>query len=212
MGVSISYAITVCNENEVINLIKLLHKHKRENDKIFVLLDKPKCDEYLLNYLYRFSSSNWITLKESKFNGNFADWKNELNNMCDGDTIFNIDADEIPHTNLLESLPFVLEQNPQVDLFYVPRINILVGDTDEIKKYVESQRWSINENGWINWPGDYQSRIYKRNSNIKWDGQVHETITGYKTYHLLPTYETWALNHLKTLAKQIKQNELYSTL
>jgi hypothetical protein len=93
----ISYAITVCNElEEIEKLIKFLHSNKRTEDEICVLLDKPKASDYLLNQLYRYSSANWIFLKESAFSGHFADWKNELTRMCSGDYIFQIDADELP--------------------------------------------------------------------------------------------------------------------
>jgi len=78
----ISYAITVCNENdETVRLIKFLYENKRPEDEICILLDKPKASEWLIDELYRFSSSNWITLKESAFQGDFSKWKNELNGM-----------------------------------------------------------------------------------------------------------------------------------
>jgi hypothetical protein len=76
----ISYAITVCNElEEVSRLLNFLHQHKRSEDEICVLLDKPKASQQLLDELYYWSSKDIITLKESTFQGHFADWKNELN-------------------------------------------------------------------------------------------------------------------------------------
>ena len=75
MGLKISYAITVCTEiDEITRLINFLNINKREEDEICVLLDRPKASIGLLDQLYRFSSSNWIILKESVFKGNFADW------------------------------------------------------------------------------------------------------------------------------------------
>jgi hypothetical protein len=88
----------------------------------------------------------------------------------------------------------------------------LIGDEDEIKSYVKSQRWSMNDKGWINWPNDYQGRIYRRDPNIKWVGKVHEKIEGHKTFAYCPDEEHWSLYHPKTLNRQIKQNELYSKL
>jgi len=42
--------------------------------------------------------------------------------------------------------------------------------------------------------------------------KVHERIDGAKTYAHLPPHEELSLYHPKTLDKQRKQNELYSTI
>ena len=34
----------------------------------------------------------------------YAGQKNHLKNMCSGDYIFNLDADELPHKNLIENI------------------------------------------------------------------------------------------------------------
>lgn len=205
----IDYALTLCNEEEEIKkLIPFLLKHKRSEDEIYILLDKPKCSFSLLEYLYELSSSNIITLKESAFNGNFADWKNELIGMVNGDYIFNIDPDEIPHEYLITNLHLLLEQNPTIDLFMVPRINTVEGISED---HLKNWRWSINKNNWINFP-DFQSRIFKRSDNIKWEGKVHEKIMGVKNYTFLPELEHWCLYHPKTIEKQEKQNKFYESI
>ena len=113
----ISYAITVCNElEEIKRLISFLYQHKHHEDEICVLLDKPKASQQLIDQLYRYSSANWIILKESAFQGHFADWKNELNKICSGDYIFQIDANEMPNDTLIENLPAILENNVDVIL------------------------------------------------------------------------------------------------
>ena len=63
----------------------------------------------------------------------------------------------------------------------------------------------------INFP-DYQARIYKNDPKIKWEGKVHETITGYETIAELPTEEYLCLLHHKSISKQEQQNKLYETL
>lgn len=205
----ISYAITVCNElEEVKELINFLHLNKRSEDKICVLLDKPKASHELIDQLHRFSSSNWITLKESSFQNHFSDWKNELIEMCDGDFIFQIDADELPHENLITNLPSILEHNPSVDLYAVPRVNTIKGLTQE---HIAKWRWNVNENGWVNWP-DFQTRIYKNDPEIKWINKVHERISGHKQFAYIPMEEEWALYHPKTIERQEKQNNYYNTL
>jgi hypothetical protein len=203
----VSYSITVCNElEEIKQLIPFLHKHKHPEDEICVLLDKPKASQELLDWLYRYSSANWIKLKESTFGGHFAEWKNELTKMCSGDYIFQIDADELPNELLIENIHSILENN--VDVILVPRVNIVQGITPQ---HIQAWGWKQNEKGWIQWP-DFQWRIYKNDPNIKWINIKHEILEGYKSYANLPELEEYALYHFKTIERQEKQNNLYSTI
>ena len=203
----ISYAITVCNElEEIKRLIPFLLEYKRPEDEICVLLDKSKASHVLIDELYRYSSANWIILKESTFQGHFADWKNELTRMCSGDYIFQIDADEIPNDNLIENLPAILENN--VDVVLVPRVNTVQGITPQ---HIQAWGWKQNDKGWIQWP-DFQWRIYKNDPEVKWKNKLHEVLDGYKTYSNLPEMEEYALYHPKTIEKQEKQNNFYSKL
>ena len=206
---NISYAITVCNElEEVKRLINFLLSHKREQDEIVVLADSPKMSQQLQDQLYKFSSANWIKLIESQFEGHFADWKNKLSKVCSGDYIFQIDADEYPNEYLIESLPEILEANPTVEVYVVPRVNTVEGLTQE---HITKWGWNVNSEGWVNWP-DYQWRIYKNTPEIKWVNKVHEVIQGYKTMAQIPAYEDMALYHPKTIERQEKQNNYYADL
>jgi hypothetical protein len=205
----ISYAITVCNElEEVSHLLNFLHQHKRPEDEICVLLDKPKASQQLLDELYYWSSKDIIILKESTFQGHFADWKNELTAMCSGDYIFQIDADEYPHSYFIESLPTILEHNSAVELYAVPRVNTVEGLTQE---HIQKWGWRVDDNKWINWP-DFQTRIYKNSPDIKWKNKVHERLDGHKEFAYLPMEEEWALYHPKSIDRQEKQNNYYNTL
>jgi hypothetical protein len=204
----ISYAITVCNEFvEIQRLLNFLINTKREEDEIVVLLDTPKASLELLSQLRYWHSKETINLKESTFQGHFADWKNELNSLCTGDFIFQIDADELPNYHLIQNLPFILENN-EFDIILVPRVNTIEGITSQ---HIQSWGWKQNEKGWIQWP-DYQWRIYKNTSKIKWINKVHEILVGYNIYAHLPEIEDYALHHPKTIEKQEKQNGYYSTL
>jgi len=205
----ISYAITVCNElEEIKRLIPFLLEHKRPEDEICVLLDKPKASPELLYQLSVYSSEGFIILTESEFKGHFADWKNQLINLCSGDYIFQIDADELPNEYLIESLPDILETNSSVEAYVVPRVNTVEGLTPE---HIAKWGWHVNEKEWVNWP-DYQWRIYKNILDIKWKNKVHEVIEGYKTMAQLPAYEDLALYHPKTIQRQEKQNNYYNSL
>lgn len=207
----ISYAITVCNEFiEIQRLLSVLLENKRQQDEIVVLVDLTKNEptSELLEYLHRLSSNNIITLVEDRFNNHFADWKNRLIRACKGDYIFQIDADEIPNETLLENLPLILEQNPDNEVYLVPRVNTVEGLTQE---HIQKWRWNVNEKGWVNWP-DYQWRIWKNKPEIKWRNKVHEVLEGFKTYAPLYETELLSLSHPKDIKRQEKQNAYYDTL
>ena len=150
----ISYAITVCNEFvEIQRLVNHLLKHKRAQDNIVILYDQVNGDPEIESYLRSHSINGEFAWHKDKFQGHFADWKNKLTFLCTGDYIFQIDADEMPCTPILESLPFLLEQNPDVEVYLVPRVNTVEGLTDS---HIQKWRWNVNSEGWVNWP-DYRS-------------------------------------------------------
>jgi hypothetical protein len=201
----ISYAITVCNElEEIKRLIPFLLEHKRPKDEIVVLWDENgdfKVWEYLINIPKLRSFRDY-------FNKDFAEWKNKLSLVCKGDYIFQIDADEIPHINLIENLPALLQDNQSVDMIRVPRVNTVQGLTQE---HIVKWGWNVNEKGWVNW-ADWQMRIYKNAPHIKWKNKVHEVLDGFKIHGMLPVEEDWALYHPKTIERQERQNSYYESL
>jgi len=207
----ISYAITVCDEFlEIQRLLSLLLNTKRHQDQIVVLVDlsKNKPTSELLGYLHELSSNDLITMVEDSFKGHFANWKNILTRACKGDYIFQIDADELPNKYLIDNLPIILENNPDNEVYLVPRVNTVEGLTPE---HINLWRWNVNDKGWVNWP-DYQWRIWKNKPEIKWKNKVHEVLSGHKSYAVLPSQEELALYHPKDIERQEKQNNYYNTL
>ena len=205
----ISYAITVMNEFvEIQKLIPFLLKHKRSEDNIVVLFDQKNGDKSVEEYLRAKSINGEISWHGGDFDHHFADWKNKLTSLCTGDYIFQIDADEIPHTSLITALPMILESNPDNEVYLIPRVNTVEGLTQE---YINKWRWNVNDNGWINFP-DYQWRIWKNVPNIRWVNKVHEKLQGFKTYAPLPAKEELSLYHPKDIERQVKQNNYYDTL
>ena len=205
----ISYAITVCNEFvEIQKLISFILKNKRNEDEIIILFDSKNGDSAIEEYLRSHSVNGEFIWVKGEFGNHFADWKNKLTKLCSGDYIFQIDADELPHTKLMESLPEILEKNSHNDVFLVPRVNTVEGILDE---HINKWGWRLNEKKWINWP-DNQWRIYKNNGTIKWINKVHERLDGFKTFASLPPIEEFALYHPKTIDRQEKQNQYYDTL
>ncbi len=206
----ISYAITVCNEHmEIQRLVEFLLKHKRPQDKITVLLDQTKQCKATEEYLRTHSVEEDFSWFSREFTGHFGDWKNLLTFYCTGDYIFNIDADELPTVELIKALPDLINQN--VDMILVPRHNTVEGLTQE---HIQKWGWKVDEQKRVNWP-DYQQRIYKNISYIKWTNKVHEVLEGYKTFATIPSEMAQSglmLLHPKTIEKQEKQNNYYNKL
>ena len=206
----ISYAIPVCNELlEVTKLLNFLEKHIDKEDEVIVLFDTNNGSQSVENYL-RAKSVNptFFQWYPYHFDGHFANMKNHLKSLCEGDWIFQIDADELPHEFLIINLKEILKLNPTTEMFLVPRVNTVDGLTQE---HINKWRWNVNEKGWVNWP-DYQTRIIQNGPKIKWQNKVHEQIIGISTRGVLPLEEEWCLYHPKNIKKQEIQNKLYETL
>ena len=185
----ISYAITVCNEfKEIQKLIPYLLENKRPDDEIVVLYDSKNGDVKIEEYLRAKSVNPSYSWHSGEFDGHFADWKNKLTDLCNGDYIFQIDADEIPNEELIQNIPAILEMN-EVDVILVPRVNLVDGLTDE---YIKKWKWVVDEKGRVNWP-DPQWRVYKKSESIRWVNKVHEKIVGYDTVSNLPWVEELSL-------------------
>ena len=206
----ISYGIKVHNEADELNkLLPILIHQSDEEDEIII------CDDYsddetqfvLESWSQQYGHSKTIKVYQRKWNGDFAEHKNSVIENCSGDYIFHFDADEYPHETLLSQIKQIIEMN-DVDLIWIPRVNTVEGLTNE---WSNKWRWRVTEKGWVNYP-DYQSRVFRRSKDIRWVNKVHERIVGTKTYAHLPPHEELSLYHPKTLDKQIKQNELYSTI
>ena len=207
----ISYAITVCNElYEIQRLVYFLLRTKRPQDEIVVLMDTTKASDELISTLHHYEIHNMdhIVVWKGKFQGHFADWKNKLTSLCNGDYIFQIDADELPNENLISVLPDVLAENKDIDVFLIPRINTVSDITPE---HIAKWGWKVNDAGWVNWP-DMQWRLWKNKPEIQWINKVHERLDGFKTYTAMPDVEYFALYHPKTIERQERQNEFYETI
>ncbi len=205
----LSYAITACNEvEETIRLVSQLLNYKEENSEIVVLLDTPKAPIELVEYLELQANADYITLIESEFNNDFAQWKNLLNSQCKGEWIFQLDADEYLENDLIHNLEDILDNNLDKDLILVPRINTVEGLT---QTHIQKWGWNVNEKGWVNFP-DAQTRIYKNSDKIGWSGKVHERINGFESYTNFPFEEIYCIKHPKTIERQERQNNYYNTL
>jgi glycosyltransferase involved in cell wall biosynthesis len=215
---TISFLVTVHNESKELQvLLKKLYHSIAETDNEIVILDDHSDDEDTkrqLAFHTLFSTSSKLgRVVQHHLNGDFGAHKNFGNAQCTGDWIFQLDADEYPSDTLLSSLSEILEMNPAVELYRVPRVNIVRGATQE-----DARRW-----GWhvstleefpglpiINWnSGDRQSRLYRNLPHINWQRKLHEVVVGAKAIAELPLDINFALIHDKTIERQTIQNGFY---
>tara|TARA_B100002019_G_C21005024_1_gene467165 strand:+ start:77 stop:694 length:618 start_codon:yes stop_codon:yes gene_type:complete len=203
----ISYAIPVCNEwMQLEYLLKYLFKYKREQDEVVIQCDEGNTTPSVYQVLEEYKDR--IQVIEFPLNGDFASFKNNLKDNCSGDYIFQIDADEYPEEYLMNTIEWIINNNPKTDIFWVPRINTVKGLTQE---HINKWGWRVDNDGRVNFP-DYQCRILKNVKRIKWKNKVHEVLTGHKTESQLPANKEFCIYHPKTIERQEKQNALYETL
>lgn len=205
--IKITYAITVCDElEELVRLINFLQREINPEDQILIQYDSDKVSDGVMGYLGVLTSlhSNYKVVGYP-LNGNFGEFKNNLKRHADGEFIVSIDADELIDEYLVHNLREFLDMNKGVDLYFIPRINTVDGITEE---HIKKWGWKVDEKGWINFP-DYQTRIYRKTSEIEWEGKVHERIKGYNTFSVLPAEREYSLYHPKGIERQERQNKLY---
>jgi len=204
--INISFAITACNETaELKRLVNQLSKCKVDGDEIIIQIDTPNASQEMLDLV---SSFEGIERVFSELNGDFSTFKNNLKNHCEKEYIFFIDADEETNEDQIYMIREVLRLNPKIECFLVPRINTVVGLTQQ---HIAQWGWRVDQHQRVNWP-DYQFRVCKNKPEIQWVNKVHERLVGYETVTRLPAEDVYALGHHKTIQKQEKQNNFYNTL
>ena len=208
---NISYGITVYNEADELNKLLEILVHKTDaEDEIIVCVDDTNGEDDAVRFVLdswtqQYAHTKMIKVYQRKLNKDFAAQKNSVIENAVGDYIFHIDADEYPNEILLQQLKQILEIN-DVDLVWIPRVNTIDGMKDE---HINRWGWRVTEKGWVNYP-DYQARVFRRDSEIRWERPLHEVIRGYKTYSHLPPNEELSLYHPKTIERQEEQNMFYN--
>lgn len=203
----VSFAICVHNEHEEIDrLLEQLTKYKKDTDEIVVQCDQGNTTGNVYKVLDKYKEQ--IRVIEFPLNRDFASFKNNLKAHCTGNYMFQIDADEIPDSYLIDTVHYFLRENPEIDVFWVPRINTVDGITPE---HIKKWGWVKDIQDRINFP-DYQCRILKNIPNIQWENKVHEILKGHSSQTQLPANDEFCLLHPKTIGRQEYQNKFYDTI
>lgn len=199
----LSYLVTSHNETDSLDtLLSKLISYKKNNHEI-VLLDDYSDNQKTISIIEKYKSS--INFQQKKLQNDYGAHKNYGISLCKGEWIFQIDADELPTDILLENIDVLLESNSNNEALWLPRLNYFIGVTQQD---VETWGWNYHD-GMINFP-DYQSRLYKNLSHIKYERRLHEKVEGYKSYAFIPAQKDIALIHTKTIEKQRETNINYN--
>jgi len=209
--IGISFLLTVHNEGKayLTNLFKRVIMNANHEEDEIVILDDFSDDPDTLDILERTRQNRPdIKIIQHHLDGDFASHKNFGKSHCTKPYIFQLDGDECPHELLIQTLKETLLFNPTVELYRVPRLNLVHGITPE---HIQKWGWRMDEQGFLNRP-DYQDRIFRNIPEIKWQNKVHEKIVGHSTHAELPDVEEYCILHVKDIFRQCKQNDLYRTL
>lgn len=166
---SITYAITINDElNSVKRLMHTLDVCKAKDSEIIAVhcyREESDLDASAYVEIKDYMIENTDTYCNYKFKDNLADLKNYILSLSTKDYVFLLDADEYLTTQTLALWNQVVKNEPEYEVFWTPRINIIENMTDKER---EKLGLKLNEKGWINWP-DNQPRIFKNNKKIKWE-------------------------------------------
>ncbi len=201
----LSYLVTCHNETDSLEkLLSKLIEYKKDNHEI-VLLDDYSDNPETLEIIQKFKEK--VNFQQHKLDKNYGNHKNYGIELCKGEWIFQLDADEVPTDGLLENIDLIIESNSKNEVLWLPRLNYFIGVTD---LDVMTWGWQLND-GMINFP-DYQSRLYQNLPHIRYERRLHEKVEGFKSYVFIPPQKDYAIIHEKTIEKQRETNVNYNKL
>jgi len=201
----LSYLVTCHNETSSLDkLLSKLVQNKKDNHEI-VLLDDYSDNPETLGIIQKYKEKT--SFHQHRLDRNYGAHKNYGIEQCKGNWIFQLDGDEYPTDLLLENIDVVLESNADNEVLWLPRLNYFVGVTE-----LDVKTWGWNyQDGMINFP-DYQSRIYRNLSHIRYERRLHEKVEGFKSYTFVPPQKDYAIVHEKTIEKQRQTNLNYNKM
>ena len=138
----INVSFTILTHNETVSLKALIDQllsTKQKTDEI-IIVDDFSDNKETIEILEWAKTIVGVSVYYNKLNGNFSEQKNFAASKCINDYIFNIDADELAETKLLESYREILHINPDAEMFLLPRVNKVNGLT---LNHVTNWRWNI---------------------------------------------------------------------
>jgi glycosyltransferase involved in cell wall biosynthesis len=135
----LSYLVTCHNETDSLEkLLSKLIEYKKDNHEI-VLLDDYSDNPKTLEIIQTFKDK--INFQQHKLDKNYGNHKNYGIDLCKGEWIFQLDADEVPTDGLLENIDLIIESNSKNEVLWLPRLNYFIGVTEQD---VNTWGWNCN--------------------------------------------------------------------
>jgi len=195
----VTLSVVVITFNEEANLGRLLESTRLADEHI--VLDCGSTDrtlEIARAFGARTFTENWK---------GYAAQKNSAIDKTTGDWVLSLDADEAAEPELMEEIRHVLDHNPPVDGYYMPRKNYFLG------------RW-IRHGGFY---PDRKLRLFRRGRGRFGERAVHEvvqvdgpagTLNHALVHNAYPTLEGYIehMNRYSSLGAEMKGNRGFSVL
>ena len=192
-------SVVIITFNEEANLGRLLESTRPADEHI--VLDCGSTDrtlEIARSFGARTFTENWK---------GYAAQKNSAIDKTTGDWVLSLDADEAAEPELMEEIRHVLDHNPPVDGYYMPRKNYFLG------------RW-IRHGGFY---PDRKLRLFRRGRGRFGERPVHEvvqvdgpteTLSHALVHDAYPTLEGYIehMNRYSSLGAEMKGNRGFSLL
>ena len=155
----LTFLITVHNEaKELRCLLSKIKSFVSGNNSDVIILDDYSDDKETIDILNEYSNKEKYQVHKHHLNKDFGAHKQYGNSLVSKDSshILQLDADEYPSDFLLENIFELLEHNSDIDLFLLPRVNIITGlSNKEILRY-----------GWQITKSQFLSETFRENINI----------------------------------------------
>jgi glycosyltransferase involved in cell wall biosynthesis len=179
----ISYAICTHDERDSIRalmrqLIRCLFRVRHPGTQYeIVILDDFSQDGRLQASFRRWTRQyRRIRVHQRRLMRDFAAQKNALLDLCRGEFVVSLDADEFVSAEWIAGVPERIKAFPEISAFGVPRMNIFEGVTAEDAARIGFSLSTVDGQTLVNWP-DTQWRIFRRSPLLRWTNPVHEIIT-----------------------------------
>jgi glycosyltransferase involved in cell wall biosynthesis len=157
----------------------------------------------------QFEKTMPLRFYQRALNKNFAAQRNYMKSLCRGRLIFFLDPDELPQPRVIRGLPQILAmmEAQDIDACQLPRLNVWV----EGGELPHPRSVDLNAPGLtILW--EDQTRLLRNLPHLYWTMRLNEYLTGIRRGYRFPHTLDYALLHVKTRERQVRQRVFYRSV
>jgi len=132
----LSYLVTCSTETYTLsNLLDRLVSNLNDDELVIVLDSDATNNQPTKDILTKFSSTDKnIKILEHPLQHNYSNHKSWSAKQCKNEWLLQLDGDELPNITLLANIKDIIEANPGIESFWLPRTNDFIGVHDKIAK------------------------------------------------------------------------------